>query len=123
MRIGVVQHRYQAEAGACAACPFKAQCCPHLEGKGRIITRAVEAPAVQAFLDKMQTDAAKAIYRLRGAVAEFPNAWLKAKLGLRQFRVRGLVKVLREALWACLTYNLQQWIRLRWRAGQAAQNG
>jgi transposase len=122
-RIGVVQHRYQAEAGACAACPFKAQCCPHLEGKGRIITRAVEAPAVQAFLDKMQTDAAKAIYRLRGAVAEFPNAWLKAKLGLRQFRVRGLVKVLREALWACLTYNLQQWIRLRWRAGQAAQNG
>jgi transposase len=121
-RIGVVQHRYQAEAGACAACPFKAQCCPQLEGKGRIITRAVEAPAVQAFVEKMQTDAAKAIYRLRGAIAEFPNAWLKAKLGLRQFRVRGLVKILREALWACLTYNLQQWIRLRWRAAQVAAN-
>jgi len=31
--------------------------------------------------------------------------------GLRQFHLRGLAKV--EMLWACLTYNLQQWIRLR----------
>ncbi len=83
--------------------------------KGRTISRAVEAPAVQAFITKMQTDAAKAIYRLRGPVAEFPNAWIKAKIGLRQFRVRGHLKVGMEALWACLTYNIQQWIRLSWR--------
>ena len=75
----------------------------------------MEAPAVQAFITKMQTDAAKAIYRFRGPVAEFPNAWIKAKLGLRQFRVRGLLKVGMETLWACLTYNIQQWIRLSWR--------
>jgi len=31
-------------------------------------------------------------------VAEFPHAWLKAKIGLRQFRVRGLKKVRGEAL-------------------------
>jgi len=53
-------------------------------------------------------------------VAEFPNAWLKAKIGLRQFRVRGLKKVRCEALWACLAYNLAQWVRLRWRARQVA---
>jgi hypothetical protein len=23
--------------------------------------------------------------------------------------------VIMETLWACLTYNIQQWIRLRWR--------
>ncbi len=68
-----------------------------------------------AFVEKMQTEAAKAIYRLRGAVAEFPHAWLRAKIGLRQFRVRGLKKVRCEALWACLAYNLSQWIRLCWR--------
>jgi DDE family transposase len=45
-------------------------------------------------------------------VAEFCNAWIKSKLGLRQFHVRGLVKVQTEMLWACLTYNLQQWIRI-----------
>jgi|SRR5450759_4721547 transposase len=30
-----------------------------------------------------------------------------------QFYLRGLAKVQMEMLWACLTYNLQQWIRLR----------
>jgi hypothetical protein len=31
-----------------------------------------------------------------------------------------LVKVGTELLWACLTYNLQQWIRLRRTMGEAA---
>jgi transposase len=113
--VGVVHHRYRAATAVCAICRFKDQCCPQNETKGRTLSRAVEAPAVQAFITKMQTDAAKAIYRLRGPVAEFPNAWIKAKIGLRQFRVRGLLKVGMETLWACLTYNIQQWIRLSWR--------
>jgi hypothetical protein len=36
----------------------------------------------------------------------------ETKLGLRQFHVRGPVKAQMELLWACLTYNLQHWIRL-----------
>jgi transposase len=119
-RPGVTHHRYRADGHACADCPNKDQCCPGSTGNGRTITRAVEAQPVQAFIDKMGTDAAKAVYRLRGAVAEFPNAWIKAKLGLRQFHVRGLPKVLCESLWACLTHNVQQWIRLRWRRQFAA---
>ena len=36
----------------------------------------------------------------------------KASAGAdRQFHLRGLVKARLEALWACLTYNIQQWIR------------
>ena len=70
---------------------------------------------MRAFIEKMQTATAKAIYRLRGAVAEFPNAWIKEKIGLRKFRVRGMAKALCETLWACLAYNMAQWIRLRWR--------
>jgi len=68
----------------------------------------------------METEAAKAIYRQRGAVAEFPNAWIKDKLGLKQFRLRGLVKVRLEVLWVTLTYNIQQWIRLSWRPALAS---
>ena len=71
--------------------------------------RDEEAPAVAAFRAKMQTQEAKQIYRQRGPVAEFPNAWIKDKLGLRQFRSRGLLKVTREARWASLTYNIQPW--------------
>ena len=46
------------------------------------------------------------------------NGWIKKKLGLGQFRLRGRVKVGLEALWACLTCEIQQWIRLVWRPQQ-----
>jgi hypothetical protein len=45
---------------------------------------------------------------------------IKDKLELRQFRLRGLVKVQAECLWVGLTYNIQQWIRLSWRKQIAA---
>ena len=78
---------------------------------------ASRSPVVAEYLAKMQTEAARSLYRLRAPVAEFSNLWLKAKLGLRQFAVRGLRKVRCEVLWACLTYNIQQWYRLRWKVG------
>ena len=114
-RPGVVHYQYRADEKICGPCRFKEQCCPQNASKGRSITRAVEALPVRAFHEKMQTPEAKAIYRQRGAVAEFPNAWIKEKLGLRQFRLRGKTKVAMEARWACLTYNIQQWIRRCWR--------
>ena len=122
--IGVVQYQYRAEASVCQACAFRAQCCPGKD-HGRSVSRSVDALEVQRFRDKMQTPEAQEIYRQRAPVAEFPNAWIKDKLNLRQFCLRGLVKVGLEALWACLTYNIQQWIRLCWRprlAGSPAQN-
>jgi len=112
---GVVLHKYVAKAEVCAVCQFRSECCPGNQHHGRSVIRAVHSPVVRQFAEKMETEAAKAIYRQRGAVAEFPNAWLKDKLGLKQFRLRGLIKVRLEVLWAALTYNIQQWIRLSWR--------
>ena len=114
-RIGIIHYHYRARAADCQACPLKSKCCPQNEAKGRSIVRSVEDAAVVAFRQKMETEAAQQAYKQRGAVAEFPNAWIKDKLGLRQFRLRGLAKVRMELLWACLTYNVQQWIRLCWR--------
>ena len=108
------RYRYRARPSDCQACPFKSQCCPKSR-KGRSIVRSEEAPAVAAFKVKMQTPQAREIYKQRAGIAEFPNAWIKEKIGLRQFRLRGLAKVTLEALWVCLTYNIQQWIRLVWR--------
>ena len=118
-RPGVERHQYQAKASTCRTCPFQSQCCPTSSGKptqGRIIVRSQNDPVVDAFVEKMKTPEAQAIYRQRKRIAEFPNLWIKEKLGLRRFRVRGLIKVGCEVLWACLTYNIQQWIRLRWRS-------
>jgi transposase len=109
-----INHRYQAAMADCSVCPHKKQCCPHTTKKGRSIMRGELRPEVAALVAKMDTEEARTIYKLRGQIAEFPNAWIKAKLGLRQFRLRGLHKVGAEMMWACLTYNIQQWIRLRW---------
>jgi transposase len=116
-RVGVLHHVYQAKTADCRDCAFRSKCCAG--DSPRRIYRLENAPAVAAFLEKMKTEAAQAIYRLRGRVAEFPHAWLKAKIGLRQFRVRGLKKVRCEVLWACLAYNLAQWVRLRWKLRSA----
>jgi transposase len=113
---GVVMHKYTAKIETCAACQFRSECCPGNHYHGRSVIRTEHSPVVRQFAEKMETEAAKSIYRQRGAVAEFPNAWIKDKLGLRQFRLRGLIKVSLEVLWAALTYNIQQWVRLSWRA-------
>jgi len=112
-RVGVERQVYKARAADCRDCPFRPRCCPG--GQGRRIVRSEQVPRVAEYVVKMQTEAAQDLYRLRAPVAEFSNLWLKAKLGLRQFAVRGLGKVRCEVLWACLTYNIQQWFRLRWK--------
>lgn len=113
-RTGRTNHKYRANASECQGCSFKEKCCPQNK-KGRSIIRSIDDPVVTAFKEKMKTEEAKQIYKQRGSVAEFTNAWIKAKIGLRQFRLSGLIKTGMEAVWTCLTYNIQQWIRLCWR--------
>jgi len=49
----------------------------------------------------------------RVAVPDAPGLGLAIdEEGLRKFRVRGLVKAGTELIWACLTYNVMQWLRL-----------
>ncbi len=114
-RVGLTEHRYRASGNDCSICPMKEKCRPNLSQKGRLIIRIENHPAVDSFILKMDTPRARDIYRQRGPIAEFPNAWIKEKLKLRQFRLRGLWKVHMECVWACLTYNIQQWIHLKWR--------
>jgi len=112
-REGRVEYSYRASATDCQSCPFQDQCCP--KTSPRSVVRIEHSPAVQAFREKMATEDAKQLYRTRAQIAEFPHAWVKEKLGLRQFRLRGRPKVGAEALWVCMTYNIQQWLRLIWR--------
>jgi transposase len=116
---GWVKRRYRARLADCRSCPFQSQCCPGTK-KGRSLLRMEKTAQLAAFEAKMQSEQAQQIYKQRAGVAEFPNAWIKEKIGLRQFRLRGLLKVSVEALWACLTYNICQWIRLCWRPQRLA---
>lgn len=116
---GSLRYRYRASPADCHACPWRPHCCPNSR-KGRSLVRTEDAAGMATFKAKMATPAAQQVYKQRAGVAEFPNAWIKDKLGLRQFRLRGRAKVGMEALWACLTYNIQQWIRLVWRPERQA---
>jgi len=114
---GSARYRYRAKLADCQGCPSKGQCCP--QSQRRSLVRTEEPPEVRRHREKMASESAREIYKQRSQVAEFPNAWIKEKFGLRRFRLRGLTKVRIEALWACLTYNICQWIRLCWRPKQA----
>lgn len=105
---------YRANPQDCSRCPLKNLCSPR--HPARTIVRSQLHPVIVAFRQRMQTEQAKAIYKQRGGIAEFTNAWLKDKLRLRQFRLIGLVKAGMETLWACLTCNIQLWIRRIWRS-------
>jgi transposase len=112
---GTKSRLYRAAVTDCATCPHHNQCCPRSlpKGQGRAISRLVVPETATLFKEKMQTEEAKQIYRKRSEVAEFPNLWLKTKIGLKQFYLRGLAKVATEAKWAALAYNIHQWLRLR----------
>jgi len=110
---GAIYHRYEARAEDCLSCRRKPECCPGNQRRGRSVMRLEESVMMMAFRQKMASEEAQQQYRRRGRIVEFCHAWIKCKLGLRQFHVRSRIKARAEALWACLTYNLQQWIRLR----------
>jgi len=113
---GDLYQQYQARGTDCRSCRYQPQCCPSNPKDGRTVSIRLEERAdVAAFRKKMETEEYRAQYRKPGPVAEFPNAWIKEKLGVRKFRVRGLVKAGTELMWACLTYNIMQWVRLVWR--------
>jgi transposase len=115
---GAACSQYRANPSDCQSCPHRPQCCPGSEARSVKIGKTPEA--VEAFHRRMKEEAAKQAYRLRGPTAEFPHAWLKQKLGLRKFHLRGLARARIEAWWAALTYNAQQWIRLCWSPDRAA---
>jgi len=109
---GRLEHEYRAKRGDCGQCAHQMECCPTAKTCGRTIVRSEPSKLVNAFREKMKTEPYRQLYRQRSEVAETPNAWLKAKFGLRRFRLKGKANATMECLWAVVTYNLKQGIRL-----------
>jgi transposase len=113
-RPGITSKKYRANKKDCDNCEHKTECCPNTI-KGRSILKSEEHTEIRDFKKKMATEEYKSIYKTRSQVIEFVNAWIKEKINLKQFRLQGSIKVNMELTWACITYNIQQWIRLIWR--------
>lgn len=76
------------------------------------LPRPGDPPEVADWRIRMGTDEAKALYRDRGAAAEWVNAQVEGRHGLRQLPVRGLEKALSVLLLVAVTHNLLRWIAL-----------
>lgn len=107
-------HVYAASREDCQACEERLRCTPNnkMPKRGRTVGIRLEDDRVEAFHAKMKTDEAKAAYMLRAPIAEFPNAWIKTKLNWARVRSRGLKRVVVEAIWPALTYNLQRYFAI-----------
>ncbi|MFK4822961.1 transposase [Ochrobactrum quorumnocens] len=101
LRPGRKMVRYLARSTDCRPCPSRRKCCSGNQRYGRSIVVTQEAPVVSVFRSRKNSPETKALVRERGRVAEFVNEWLKDKLGLRRFRVRGLAKAGTEACGPC----------------------
>ena len=115
-------HVYRAPKAACRSCALRDQCGPKKKKPHwvRSVTRNVDPAATAAFKAKMETEEAKAIYRQRSQIAEFPHAWMKERCALRQFRCRGREKTSMESTWACLSYNIIRLFSIRRKLSAAA---
>ena len=115
-------YNYAARREDCQACKKRKLCTPNnkMERHGRAVGIRLEDDRVEAFLAKMETPEAKAIYKTRAPIAEFPNAWIKTKLNWARVRSRGLKRVAAEAIWPALTYNLQRYFAIMRAEAQTA---
>jgi transposase len=106
-------HQFRAQPEDCGNCAHQSRCCPRGQPVRLVSIRLAENAEVAAFRAKMETAEAKGVYKKRGPTAEFANCWIKEKIGLRKFRLRGLAKVTIEAIWAVLTYDVMRWVAWR----------
>jgi len=80
-------------------------------GRERSSPRNDDSKEVVAWRQRMETEEAKNIYKLRAATAEWANAQVRQH-GLARFTVRGLSKVLNVVLMTVIAHNLLRWLVL-----------
>lgn len=98
------QSRYQCDAAACGACPLARRC---LGGSGgRMIKRTEGEESLERQRAKMETDQAKAAYKLRGQTVELVFADAKGNRGHDRFHGRGLSRVRSETGLLTLAQNI-----------------
>jgi hypothetical protein len=109
---GIVCRRYQAKEADCLGCEARNRCCGK-RNRARSVERAIEPETVQSLAQRMSEPAARALYKRRKEVAEWPHLWIKSLRGFQRFPVRGIYKVGLEGLWVALAYNVEQLMRVR----------
>jgi transposase len=98
---------YVCPAEHCQACPRQAAC-TRTPKKGRTVSRMANEELLDALRQRMQTTAAKELYRLRSRTVELNYADMKEHRGIRRFHGRGLERVQAEIGLLVIAHTLVQ---------------
>ena len=103
---------YRCPPEHCRSCPRQKHCARSPE-RGRTIKRSEYEELVEALQERMQTDAAKKLYRRRCQTVELSFADVKEHRGLRRFSGHGLERARIEVGLVVLAHNLLVVLKLR----------
>ena len=92
--------------------PVKEEAKKKEAGKDPFAPMPKDSPTIAEWRQRMGTDEAKTLYKLRAPTAELPNARLRNH-GIHQMGVRGLAKVKAALWWHVLALNLMRAVVLR----------
>jgi hypothetical protein len=115
----VVVQRYRCPPAHCSGCPLAARCAKD-PGSGRTVSRSEYEGEVEALRERMDSEEAKALYRLRKQTVELVNADWKGHRKLRRFSGRGLGRARCQVGLLVLAHNLLTLLVLE-RAERAAR--
>jgi hypothetical protein len=101
----VVLHSYRCPPEHCTACPLRQACTPNPRA-GRTVSRSEHEGLIEALRARMQTEEAKALYRLRRQTVELVNADWKQHRQLRRMSGRGLARARCQVGLIVLGHNL-----------------
>jgi len=108
------------QGGTTVYTPVKEEDKQREAGKDPFAPKKGDSPVIAAWRERMGTEVAKTLYKLRAPTAELSNARLRNQ-GIYQVRVRGLPKVKAALWWHVLAINLLRAQALRVAKAIAAQ--
>jgi hypothetical protein len=97
--------RYRCSPEHCGLCRHRVACTPTPD-KGRSVSRLDNEELLEELRQRMQTDQAKTLYRLRSQTVELAFADLKEHRSLRRLSGRGLRKAKAQVAALVLVHNL-----------------
>jgi transposase len=108
------------QAGTTVYTPVKEEAKQKEAGKDPFTPKPKDSPTIADWRQRMGTDDAKKLYKLRAPTAELPNARLRNQ-GVYQMNVRGLAKVKAALWWHVLALNLMRALALRAARAKSAE--
>jgi hypothetical protein len=115
----VVRRCYRCPPAHCVGCPLQAACVAKPE-RGRTVSRREDEEAVEALRERMGSEAAQTLYKLRRQTVELVNADWKAHRQVRCFSGRGLARVRCQVGLLVLAHNLLTLLKEEQKAKAAA---